>query len=174
VEGASLIPEEPPELLTRDRNLIALLHEAGIGPGSSAGLCWRLREVDGLDAAEISRQTGLKEATVQAYCDRVDRRIFRHLHPTEPLPPALLRTADLSPEEQAECPEETTLHEAAVTLLRCVANSQPGEGGCGFAAPCDPVVSVEDAYRIICGEVVEFLPVIPSRGWGRRWREYLR
>jgi hypothetical protein len=102
------MPEEPPELLTRDRNLIALLHEAGIGSGSSAGLCWRLREVDGLDAAEISRQTGLKEATVQA-----------------------------------------------------------------FAAGCDPVVSVDDARRIIRGEPVEFLAVLPPWGWAREWRRYL-
>ena len=150
-----------------DRDAIALLVEIGIGPGSSAGLIWRLREVDGLDPERIAAETGIQPASVRVYLWRVNRRLREgHRH--------YLRAEDAAePDEPAEVEDDDhdPVTEQARALLAAVANRETPHGAAGEAIR-SPAVSVQDAKRIIQGEPVRFLALLgpPGHAGARRRR----
>jgi DNA-directed RNA polymerase specialized sigma24 family protein len=122
------------------RDAVAVLHEAGLDPGSAPALAWLLVAVDGLTPEQVATALGIERDSVRIYLWRVNRRIRQH----DEAHALALAEADLPPDPE-EPREELQAHARA--LLACVDNRPQAPDHVRTERP--PLVSVYDAARII-------------------------
>ena len=123
------------------RDALAVLHEAGIDPGSCPALAWLLVAVDALTPEQVAAALGIERDSVRIYLWRVNRRIRQH----DAAHALALAEADLLPDAEERSEE---LQAAARALLEAVAN-RPQAPDHAPDAGRPPLVSVYDACRVI-------------------------